>query len=53
VLKGLAADGGLFLPEEVPAVKDWVCIRRIKHVGLTQLLASQDILIAFTTVCLD
>ena len=53
VLKGLAADGGLFLPEEVPAVKDWVCIRRVKHVGLAQLLASQNILIAFTTVCLD
>jgi threonine synthase len=25
VLKGLAADGGLFLPEEVPIATDWVC----------------------------
>lgn len=25
VLKGLAADGGLFLPEEIPQVPDWVC----------------------------
>lgn len=25
VLKGLAADGGLFLPEEIPFVPDWVC----------------------------
>jgi len=25
VLKGLAADGGLFLPEEVPIPTDWVC----------------------------
>jgi Threonine synthase N terminus len=25
VLKGLAADGGLFLPEEVPVVTDYVC----------------------------
>lgn len=37
VLKGLAADGGLFLPEEVPAVKDWVRIRRVKHASLSQL----------------
>jgi hypothetical protein len=25
VMKGLAADGGLFLPEEIPIVSDWVC----------------------------
>ena len=25
MLKGLAADGGLFLPEEIPVVPDWVC----------------------------
>ena len=25
MLKGLAADGGLFLPEEVPIATDWVC----------------------------
>ena len=25
VLKGLATDGGLFLPEEIPVVTDWVC----------------------------
>lgn len=37
VLKGLAADGGLFLPEEVPVVEDWVRIRRVKHVALAQL----------------
>ena len=24
-MKGLAADGGLFLPEEIPIVDDWVC----------------------------
>ncbi len=24
VMKGLAADGGLFLPEEIPFVTDWV-----------------------------
>ena len=24
VLKGLAADGGLFLPHEVPSADDWV-----------------------------
>ena len=24
-MKGLAADGGLFLPEEIPIVNDWVC----------------------------
>ena len=24
VMKGLAADGGLFLPEEIPVVSDWV-----------------------------
>lgn len=23
-MKGLAADGGLFLPEEIPAVPEWV-----------------------------
>lgn len=23
-MKGLAADGGLFLPEEIPIVSDWV-----------------------------
>lgn len=28
MLKGLAADGGLFLPEEVPFVTDWVCTQR-------------------------
>lgn len=25
VLKGLAADGGLFLPEEIPQLPNWVC----------------------------
>lgn len=25
MLKGLAADGGLFLPEEIPLAPDWVC----------------------------
>lgn len=25
MLKGLAADGGLFLPEEIPLATDWVC----------------------------
>lgn len=29
-MKGLAADGGLFLPEEIPEVKDWVRVRHIK-----------------------
>jgi hypothetical protein len=24
-MKGLAADGGLFLPQEIPIVNDWVC----------------------------
>ena len=24
VMRGLAADGGLFLPEEIPIVNDWV-----------------------------
>lgn len=24
VLKGLAADGGLFLPQQIPSVADWV-----------------------------
>ena len=31
VLKGLAADGGLFLPEEVPFVTDWVCTLDGQH----------------------
>ena len=52
VLKGLAADGGLFLPEEVPTVKDWVCIHHIKHIDLAQLLASQDTPRAFKIIYL-
>ena len=31
VLKGLAADGGLFLPEEIPVVNDWVSLHRVNH----------------------
>jgi hypothetical protein len=41
VLKGLAADGGLFLPEEVPIVTDWVCTPSVQHSA--QMLCSQDI----------
>ncbi len=52
VLKGLAADGGLFLPEEVPIVTDWVCTPSVQHSA--QILPSRDIFFAaFEAVCLS
>lgn len=33
VLKGLAADGGLFLPHEIPSAKDWVCLSQTDSPG--------------------
>lgn len=32
MLKGLASDGGLFLPEEIPVAEDWVRRHHITQV---------------------
>jgi hypothetical protein len=42
VLKGLASDGGLFLPEEVPIVEDWVSNITCYH--LTSIINTDGII---------
>ena len=38
MLKGLAADGGLFLPEEIPVVSHWVSV--LGHALFAAVMAS-------------